>query len=84
MQWFVENPDYLLNELFIGADSYSGISAPIVVKQIIDGNFMILLLETKFFHTLIATKFKKDVTHKFLELVWLKIFQIMMLELRHA
>ncbi|KAE8008146.1 hypothetical protein FH972_004686 [Carpinus fangiana] len=36
--WLAENPDYLLNELFIGADSYSGISAPIVVKQIIDDN----------------------------------------------
>jgi serine carboxypeptidase-like clade 1 len=47
MQWLVEHPDYLLNQLFIGADSYSGISAPIVVKQIIDGNFMILLLEKK-------------------------------------
>ncbi|XP_062177238.1 serine carboxypeptidase-like 17 [Alnus glutinosa] len=37
-KWLVEHPDYLLNQLFIGADSYSGISAPIVVKRIIDDN----------------------------------------------
>lgn len=39
MQWLTEEyPEYLLNELFIGADSYSGVSGTIVVKHITDGN----------------------------------------------
>lgn len=37
-KWLIEHPQYLLNQLFIGADSYSGISAPIVVKYIVEGN----------------------------------------------
>ncbi|KAG7976579.1 hypothetical protein I3843_06G156800 [Carya illinoinensis] len=37
-KWLSEHPQYLLNQLFIGADSYSGISGPVVVKHIIDGN----------------------------------------------
>ncbi|XP_059653047.1 serine carboxypeptidase-like 13 [Cornus florida] len=37
IKWFTDHPKFLANQLFIGADSYSGISAPIVVKYIIDG-----------------------------------------------
>ncbi|KAB1208311.1 Serine carboxypeptidase-like 18 [Morella rubra] len=37
-KWLVEHPQYLLNQFFVGADSYSGISGPIVVKKIIDDN----------------------------------------------
>ncbi|XP_059653046.1 serine carboxypeptidase-like 13 [Cornus florida] len=37
LKWFTDHPQFLANQLFIGADSYSGISAPIVVKHIIDG-----------------------------------------------
>uniref|UniRef100_A0A5B7AP11 Putative serine carboxypeptidase-like 18 n=1 Tax=Davidia involucrata TaxID=16924 RepID=A0A5B7AP11_DAVIN len=38
IKWFNKHPQFLGNQLFIGADSYSGISAPILVKHIIDGN----------------------------------------------
>ncbi|KAG6710082.1 hypothetical protein I3842_06G165400 [Carya illinoinensis] len=37
-KWLSEHPQYLLNQLFVGADSYSGVSGPVVVKHIIDGN----------------------------------------------
>ncbi|KAK7851857.1 serine carboxypeptidase-like 18 [Quercus suber] len=38
-KWLTEEyPEYLLNELFIGADSYSGISGTIVVKHVTDAN----------------------------------------------
>ncbi|KAA8536291.1 hypothetical protein F0562_028769 [Nyssa sinensis] len=38
IKWFNDHPQFLGNQFFVGADSYSGISAPIVVKHIIDGN----------------------------------------------
>ncbi|CAL5331786.1 unnamed protein product [Camellia sinensis] len=37
-QWLIDHPKYLKNQLFIGADSYSGITAPIVVQHILEGN----------------------------------------------
>ncbi|MED6162166.1 hypothetical protein PIB30_067788 [Stylosanthes scabra] len=38
IKWLDENPKYLLNQLFIGGDSYSGIIVPLVTKKIIVGN----------------------------------------------
>ncbi|CAL5329415.1 unnamed protein product [Camellia sinensis] len=38
IKWINEHPEYLKNQLFIGADSYSGITAPIVVQHILDRN----------------------------------------------
>ncbi|KAL7236399.1 hypothetical protein ACSBR1_019644 [Camellia fascicularis] len=38
IKWINEHPEYLKNQLFIGADSYSGITAPMVVQHILDGN----------------------------------------------
>ncbi|CAL5370845.1 unnamed protein product [Camellia sinensis] len=37
-QWLIDHPKYLKNQLFIGADSNSGITAPIVVQHILEGN----------------------------------------------
>lgn len=37
MQWLNLHPQYLNNQLFVGVDSYSGISGSLVVKHIIDG-----------------------------------------------
>uniref|UniRef100_A0A7N0T126 Serine carboxypeptidase-like 18 n=2 Tax=Kalanchoe fedtschenkoi TaxID=63787 RepID=A0A7N0T126_KALFE len=37
-QWLIEHPQFLKLQLFIGADSYSGISAPLVVKHVVNGN----------------------------------------------
>ncbi|TXG64070.1 hypothetical protein EZV62_011064 [Acer yangbiense] len=36
--WLVDHPQFLKVQLFVGADSYSGISATIVVQHILDGN----------------------------------------------
>ncbi|CAL5370855.1 unnamed protein product [Camellia sinensis] len=36
--WLIDHPKYLKNQLFIGADSNSGITAPIVVQHILEGN----------------------------------------------
>jgi hypothetical protein len=64
MQWLIEHPQYLLNQLFIGADSYSGISAPIVVKYIVEGNFMMLLLKLNLI-SILEINFQREVTHEF-------------------
>ncbi|GAB4838355.1 hypothetical protein Ancab_027889 [Ancistrocladus abbreviatus] len=37
-KWLVEHPSYLKVQLFIGADSYAGVPAPIIVQDILDGN----------------------------------------------
>ncbi|CAL5372534.1 unnamed protein product [Camellia sinensis] len=36
--WLIDHPKYLKNQLFIGADSNSSITAPIVVQHILEGN----------------------------------------------
>ncbi|CAL5379185.1 unnamed protein product [Camellia sinensis] len=36
--WFDEHPQYLAIQLFVGGDSYSGITVPLVTKKIVDGN----------------------------------------------
>ncbi|CAL5379183.1 unnamed protein product [Camellia sinensis] len=36
--WFDEHPQYLAVQLFVGGDSYSGITVPLVTKKIVDGN----------------------------------------------
>ncbi|CAL5370853.1 unnamed protein product [Camellia sinensis] len=38
VKWLIDHPKYLKNQLFIGADSNSGITAPIVVQHILEGN----------------------------------------------
>ncbi|KAJ0077874.1 hypothetical protein Patl1_37348 [Pistacia atlantica] len=37
-KWLMEHPQYLKLQLFVGADSYSGISATLVVQHVLDGN----------------------------------------------
>jgi len=37
-KWLVEHPQFLSVQLFIGGDSYSGITVPLITKMIIDGN----------------------------------------------
>ncbi|KAL7244098.1 hypothetical protein ACSBR1_016350 [Camellia fascicularis] len=37
-RWFDEYPQYLAVQLFVGGDSYSGITVPLVTKKIVDGN----------------------------------------------
>ncbi|KAK4793994.1 hypothetical protein SAY86_011988 [Trapa natans] len=37
-KWLIEHPQYLKLQLFIGVDSYSGISGSIVVQNIVEGN----------------------------------------------
>lgn len=37
MQWLSQHLQYLKNQLFVGVDSYSGISGSLVVKHIVDG-----------------------------------------------
>ncbi|KAI4367138.1 hypothetical protein MLD38_022908 [Melastoma candidum] len=37
-KWLIQHPQYLKLQLFVGADSYSGISGSIVVQHIIDAN----------------------------------------------
>ncbi|KAJ0011152.1 hypothetical protein Pint_33645 [Pistacia integerrima] len=37
-KWLTENPKYLAVELFIGGDSYSGISVPQITKLVVEGN----------------------------------------------
>ncbi|KAF2294368.1 hypothetical protein GH714_009724 [Hevea brasiliensis] len=37
-KWLIDHPQYLKLELFVGADSYSGISATLAIQNILDGN----------------------------------------------
>ncbi|CAL5377519.1 unnamed protein product [Camellia sinensis] len=37
-EWFDEHPQYLAVQLFVGGNSYSGITVPLVTKKIVDGN----------------------------------------------
>ncbi|KAK9286558.1 hypothetical protein L1049_014957 [Liquidambar formosana] len=37
-KWLTDHPQFLKVQLFIGADSYAGISATILVQDIVDGN----------------------------------------------
>ena len=39
VQWLVDHPEFLKNELYVGGDSYSGIPVPMVVQEIYYGNF---------------------------------------------
>ncbi|XP_028121530.1 serine carboxypeptidase-like 18 [Camellia sinensis] len=38
MQWLVEHPQFLSVQLFVGGDSYAGLTVPLITKKIIDGN----------------------------------------------
>ena len=37
MQWMVEHPQFKTNQLYIGGDSYSGITVPLVIEEIMQG-----------------------------------------------
>ncbi|KAK4746575.1 hypothetical protein SAY87_025612 [Trapa incisa] len=37
-KWMVSHPEYRYNQLYVGGDSYSGITVPVVVQHILDGN----------------------------------------------
>ncbi|EEF40332.1 serine carboxypeptidase, putative [Ricinus communis] len=37
-KWLAEHPQYIKLQLFVGADSYSGISATLAIQHILDGN----------------------------------------------
>ncbi|XP_021642991.2 serine carboxypeptidase-like 18 isoform X2 [Hevea brasiliensis] len=37
-KWLLEHPQYLLLQLYIGGDSYSGIPVPLITKKVIEGN----------------------------------------------
>ncbi|KAI3690226.1 hypothetical protein L2E82_48202 [Cichorium intybus] len=37
-KWLVDHPKFLNNPLYLGADSYSGIVAPMILQQIYNGN----------------------------------------------
>ncbi|XP_023913740.2 serine carboxypeptidase-like 13 [Quercus suber] len=37
-KWMVEHPQFKTNQLYIGGDSYSGITVPLVVMEILQGN----------------------------------------------
>ena len=40
MQWLENHPEFLKNPLYISGVSYSGISVPVMVQNIIDGRYM--------------------------------------------
>lgn len=52
-QWLTFHPNFAGNPLYIGGDSYSGIVAPILIKDILHGNSLFkaqhMLLKDFFF-----------------------------------
>jgi hypothetical protein len=55
MQWLDEHPQYLPVQLFIGGNSYSGMTVPQVTKKVIDGK-IVSCIEIKPFLCLDKTK----------------------------
>lgn len=39
VQWLIDHPQYQPNQLYIGGDTYTGITLPIIVQKIFDGDF---------------------------------------------
>lgn len=37
LQWLLEHPQYLLVQLFIGGDSYSGLIVPLITQKVVEG-----------------------------------------------
>ncbi|XP_019168789.1 PREDICTED: serine carboxypeptidase-like 13 [Ipomoea nil] len=37
-KWFNDHPEYLTNPFYVGGDSFSGLTVPIITKMIADGN----------------------------------------------
>ncbi|XP_052202522.1 serine carboxypeptidase-like 13 isoform X2 [Diospyros lotus] len=37
-KWLIDHPEFLLNPVYVGGDSYSGITVPVVVQVITNGN----------------------------------------------
>ncbi|KAF2320832.1 hypothetical protein GH714_031126 [Hevea brasiliensis] len=37
-KWLLEHPQYLLVQLFIGGDSYSGITVPLITQKVVEAN----------------------------------------------
>ena len=38
MQWLFEHPEFMLNALYLGGDSFSGMIVPIVAEEIVKSN----------------------------------------------
>ncbi|PKI50682.1 hypothetical protein CRG98_028919 [Punica granatum] len=36
--WLLEHPEYISNQMYVGGDSYSGVTVPLVIQHILDGN----------------------------------------------
>jgi len=37
LQWLIDHPTFLSNEVYIGGDSYSGFLVPVIVQEISQG-----------------------------------------------
>ncbi|XP_031379280.1 serine carboxypeptidase-like 18 [Punica granatum] len=37
-KWLLEHPEYISNQMYVGGDSYSGVTVPLVIQHILDGN----------------------------------------------
>lgn len=37
LQWLIDHPTFLSNQVYIGGDSYSGIPIPVIVQEISQG-----------------------------------------------
>ncbi len=38
MQWLIDHPEFIENQLYIGGGSYVGLLVPVLVQKIYDGN----------------------------------------------
>jgi len=54
-QWLLSHPKFLGNELYVGGDSYSGITLPIVVKNILEGSFFSQFMSPLLFMLILPT-----------------------------
>jgi len=45
LQWLIDHPTFLSNEVYIGGDSYSGIPIPVIVQEISQGKKKLYALQ---------------------------------------
>jgi hypothetical protein len=64
IQWLLDHPKFMSNELYVGGDSYSGFIVPIIVQEIYNGNLWAANVTLNIYFTLTDVTYFKWVAWK--------------------